>query len=61
MLVPVQIGSKTTLCETAKMDTLYLCDPKLNIECRKTNCKAKGGECYLTKNPAYAKTIKKDE
>lgn len=61
MLVPIQLGNKRTLCDPTKMDTLYLCDPKLNTECCKTNCKINGGECCMTKNPAYAKAINADD
>ena len=33
----------------------YKCDPKKNIECRKTACYERGGPCCTTLNPEYAK------
>lgn len=60
-LIPVQINGKTTLCDVNHIDTLYLCDPKLNNACSKENCKINGGECCMTKNPAYAKAINSND
>ena len=34
-------------CESV-MSTVYLCDPELNKDCRKTECFLNGGECRHT-------------
>jgi hypothetical protein len=34
--------------------TLYLCDPARNTECRKSDCRVNGGDCYATHNIEYA-------
>lgn len=33
---------------------LWECDPDKNTECKKTNCRACGGECWCTTNKAYS-------
>lgn len=32
------------------MKPLYICNPKLNTECKKTSCQK---ECYFTSNPKF--------
>lgn len=34
---------------------LYVCDPELNVNCKKSECRERGGDCYATKDVAYAK------
>ena len=33
---------------------LWECDPDKNTECKKTGCRACGGECWCTTNKAYS-------
>lgn len=37
-----------------KATAAYLCDPKKNEECRKTNCFENDGACYMTTHPENA-------
>ncbi len=39
------------------MFELYLCDPALNTDCRKTMCYIHGGTCECTTNKQYAKEL----
>ncbi|MGA4517405.1 hypothetical protein ACPA0F_09060 [Solibacillus silvestris] len=39
-------------------EALYVCDPELNTECRKTHC---GEECTMTKEMIYAKRFNVNE
>lgn len=39
------------------VEVLYICDPNLNTECKKTNC----GECTHTRNIKFAKRFDVNE
>lgn len=32
---------------------LYLCNPKLHTECKKTHCLLNGGSCLYTRHPEF--------
>ena len=36
-------------------ESLYICEPDKNIDCKKSNCFKIGGTCYMTKNKEFRK------
>ena len=42
-------------------ETLYICDPRKNKECKKSFCLFNGtGQCYLTTHKEYERTAEED-
>lgn len=37
---------------------IFWCDPRKNVNCRKTGCYMHGGPCRFTTNPKCAKEVK---